>query len=110
MWLVDRARELFARALARRVGNQGSLAEGQLQGTEAVPQRAGVLAADFRSSGRDESGKCGDQLAGLVKVLKVLGIGTLSQSALHSGGAHEVDRGGGDDFDRSYFGDIPDLG
>src|SRR5699024_9529236 len=83
------------------------LAEGQLQTAQPIAQRAGVVVADHGGGAGDESGECGDELAGLVEVLEVgagaLG-GVLGQAAFDGGGGHEMDGAGGDDLDGGRLG------
>ena len=69
------------------------------------PSRSG--AAWTPRSGRaavTRPGERGDELAGLVEVLRRRAL--LGQAALHGGGAHQVDRGGGDDLGGGHLGDV----
>src|SRR5699024_7543515 len=106
---ADGAGELLSGAFARCIGQLRGLAEGQLQTAQPIAQRAGVVVADYGGGAGDESGECGDELAGLVEVLEVgaggLG-GVLGQAGLDGGGGHEVDGAGGDDLDGGDLGDV----
>src|SRR6185312_3137648 len=68
-----------------------------------------MLGADFGGSGGDQPGEGGDQLAGLVKVLQVLGVLALGEPALDRRGAHQVHGGGRDDLDGGYLRDVADV-
>ena len=107
--LVHRAGELFARALARFVLDEGRFAECELQRAQSVAQRSCVLGTDLRRCGDDQAGQCGDQLAGLVEVFQFFGVVACGKAALDGGGAHQVDGGGGDDFNGCHFGDVANL-
>src|SRR5699024_4820174 len=106
---ADGAGELLSGALSGLVRDFRGLAEGQLQAAQSIAQRAGVVVADHGGGAGDESGECGDELAGLVEVFEVgagaLG-GVLGQAALDGGGGHEVDGAGGDDLDGGHLGDV----
>ena len=82
----------------------GCLAEGQLQRTEAVAQRAGVHVADLRSPGGDEPGEGVDELARLVQVGLIRRV--VGESHLDGGGAHEVHSRCGDDLDGGHVRDV----
>lgn len=68
-----------------------------------------MLGADFRGGGRYQSGEGRDQLAGLIQVLEVLGVGVVGQADFYGRRTHQVDGAGGDDLHGRYFRDVADL-
>ena len=95
---------------AGRVGHGGGLAEGQLHLAQPVAQQPRVLVAHLGRGRGHQTGERRDELAGLVEVAVSGALLVRTQAALHGGGAHQVQRGGGDHLDGRDVGDVAHRG
>lgn len=108
------AGELLAGPLAGSILDRRCFTEGQLQAAQTIAQWASVMVADHCGRTGDKTGKCGDELAGLIKVLQLCGrltIGIFGQTTFDCGSGHQVHGRGCDDLDCWNFGDVAgDIG
>ena len=107
--LVDWSGVFFAGPLTRWVRDNGLLPEGQLQTPQAVTKWCSVSRTHVSGTRNNESGKCGDELARLIKVNMVPGIRHVTQPNFDSSCCHQVDSRRGDNFGGGYFVDLADL-
>jgi hypothetical protein len=73
-----------------------------LQGTQSIAKWSGMVIANLRRCGSNQSSQSGNQLSGFIKICR----GIFGETALHSGCAHQVNSSGVDDFNRRYFGNV----
>src|SRR5690606_3372724 len=80
------------------------LAEGQLERTQPIAQRASMHVTDLRCAGGDQAREGVDELASLVEI--ELTVGVIRETGLDCCGAHQVHRCRGDHLDGGYIRDV----